>query len=65
MKLNLAELKSVSVELSNYKKNRSEILISCINERLNKSLDTYYKTLTECLSRVARQNEIKLLKSIK
>lgn len=65
MKLDFTELENISVELNSYKRDRGKILISCINERLNKSLDTYYKTLTDCLNRVARQNEIKLLRSIK
>ena len=62
MILKIYELTDIKKELQKYKRNKQEVLFSCINERLNKSLITYYKTLSASFDYVSKQNEIKFLK---
>lgn len=52
-------------ELNQYKRDKSQLIVFYINERLNKSLETYYKTMINSFNFVAKQNELKLMKSLK
>lgn len=61
----LNELYDIKDELSHFKRNKKDLIIQYINERLNKSLETYYKTLIESIKYAEKQNELKLLRTLK
>ena len=63
--MNYKELENIKKELQLYKKDRKETLIDSISERLNKSLDTYYKDIVNSFKYISKQNELKILKNIK
>ena len=58
-------LENIKQELQFYKKDRKEVLLNSINDRLNKSLNNYYKELTDSFKYISKQNELKVLKNIK
>lgn len=63
--MNAEELLDIKNELSSYKKDKSTLLVLYINERLNQSLKTYYDRMTESFNYIAKQNELKVLKTLK
>ena len=63
--MNIEDLVCIKNELQLYKRNKSKLLILYINERLNQSLKTYYDRMTESFNYIAKQNELKVLKTLK
>ena len=63
--MNFKELENIKQELQFYKKDRKEVLLNSISDRLNKSLDNYSKELTESFRYISKQNELNVLKNIK
>lgn len=63
--MDFKELENIKQELQFYKKDRKEVLLNSINDRLNKSLNNYYKELTDSFKYISKQNELKVLKNIK
>lgn len=63
--MDFKELENIKQELQFYKKDRKEILLNSISDRLNKSLNNYYKELTDSFKYISKQNELKVLKNIK
>ena len=61
----LEELYNIKNELNGFKRNKKELIIYYINERLNKSLETYYRTLVDSVKYAEKQNELKLLRNLK
>lgn len=65
MNTTIQELTQTLEELNQYKRDKSQLLIFYINERLNKSLRTYYKTMVDSFNYAAKQNELKLMRTLK
>lgn len=63
--MTLDNLKEIKEELKLYKRDKSTLLVSYINDRLNKSLKTYYDKMNESFNYIAQQNELKVLKNLK
>lgn len=63
--MDFKELENIKQELQFYKKDRKEVLLNSISDRLNKSLNNYYKELTDSFKYISKQNELKVLKNIK
>lgn len=63
--MNFKELENIKQELQFYKKDRKEVLLNSISDRLNRSLDNYSKELTESFRYISKQNELNVLKNIK
>lgn len=63
--MDFKELENIKQELQFYKKDKKEVLLNNISDRLNKSLNNYYKELTESFRYISKQNELKVLKNIK
>lgn len=59
------ELENIKKELQLYKKNREDVLMFNIQDRLNRSFETYYKELTNSFKYVLNQDGLKILKNIK
>ena len=63
--MTLNELYDIKNELNIFKRNKKDLIIYYINKRLNKSLETYYKTLVNSVKYAEKQNELKLLRNLK
>ena len=59
------ELENIKKELQLYKKSREDVLMFNIQDRLNRSFETYYKELTNSFKYVLNQDGLKILKNIK
>lgn len=58
-------LNSILEDLGKYKHtDRNALFISYINERLNKSFQTYYDELTKSINYLSRKNEIRVAKQL-
>lgn len=58
-------LNSILEDLNKYKHtDRDALFISYINERLNKSFQTYYDELTKSINYLSRKNEIRVAKQL-
>ena len=58
-------LNSILEDLSKYKHtDKNALFISYINERLNKSFQTYYDELTKSINYLSRKNEIRVVKQL-
>lgn len=52
-------------DIAGYKdRNRGEIMEKCVNERLEKSLKTYYDSLIKSLDYLETKNALRLLKNV-
>ena len=51
-------------DLQSYKRNKEDLLLHYVNERLDTSLTNYYKDLDNSLEYLSRRNELKLLKKL-
>ena len=60
----MIDFKLVLEELSDYKHNRAEVLYNNINERLNKSLKSYYEELQGSVNTLNYRNSLNVLKKI-
>lgn len=59
------ELETIKKELQCYKRDRRDVLMFNIQDRLNRSFETYYKELTNSFKYIINQNDLKILKNIK
>ena len=55
-------LNNILNDLSNYHRNKKELLIYYINQRLNKSLETYYKDLSSSYNYLSSKDTINVAK---
>ena len=60
----MIDFKLVLEELNDYKHNRAEVLYNNINERLNKSLKSYYEELQESVNTLNYRNSLNVLKKL-
>ena len=51
-------------DLDNYKRDKKVLLKNYINERLNKSFQTYYSELTKSVNYLKTKNEIRVYRNI-
>lgn len=49
-------------DLSKHHRSKKEVFMACVEERLNKSLETYQKELDDTFGFLSRRNELRLLK---
>ena len=59
------DLEGMLKDLSLYHRNKSDLKILYINERLNKSLETYYKELSSSLDYLSNRNQENLAKKVR
>lgn len=52
-------------DMSAYHRDKETLLTIHINERLNKSLQTYYKEISKSLDYLSNRNELSILKKMK
>lgn len=57
-------LAEILKDLNNHKRDKAMLLEMYINDRLNKSLETYYKELSDSLQYLATKSDIKILKKL-
>ena len=57
-------LENMLYDLSCHKRDRNYVLTQSISERLNKSLQTYYKELNNSVSYLSSKDEMKVLKKM-
>lgn len=58
------KLYNIIKELSFYKRNKNDLLAQYINERLNKSLQTYYKELIDSFDYLKYKDSSNILKKL-
>ena len=58
------QIDHIKEQLSLRHRDKPEIMKSAINERLNKSLQTYDKELTSGVTYITRKNELNVLKKL-
>ena len=51
-------------ELQNYKRPKEELLIQYMTQRLDQSLDSYFKDLNTSTEYLSRRNPVKLVRKI-
>ena len=59
------DLEGMLKDLSLYHRNKNDLKILYINERLNKSLETYYKELSSSLDYLSNRNQENLAKKVR
>lgn len=59
------DLEDMLKDLSLYHRNKNDLKILYINERLNKSLETYYKELSSSLDYLSNRNQENLAKKVR
>ena len=57
-------LNNMLKDLSKYKRNKKDLLEMYINDRLSKSLETYYAELSNSLACLVKKNELRVLKNM-
>lgn len=57
-------LNSMLKDLSKYKRDKKDLLEMYINDRLSKSLETYYSELSNSLAYLVKKNELRVLKNM-
>ena len=57
-------LNSMLKDLSKYRRNKKDLLEMYINDRLSKSLETYYSELSNSLAYLVKKNELRVLKNM-
>ena len=60
----MINFKLVLEELNDYKHNKAEVLYNNINERLNRSLKSYYEELQESVNTLNYRNGLNVLKKL-
>ena len=51
-------------DMSNYHRDKNKLLSFYVSNRLNKSLQTYYKELSNCVSFLEKKNSEKIAKKL-
>lgn len=51
-------------ELRNHHREKSSIMEQCVNERLKKSLVTYYKEVTQSMEFLSKKDELRIMKKM-
>ena len=64
MSFNSKRISHMINDLQPYKRNKEDLLLHYVNERLDTSLTNYYKDLDNSLEYLSRRNELKLLKKL-
>ena len=64
LSMSASELDSLLEELKQYKRDKNHLMEFYIEERLNKSLEVYYKELTDSIQYLARRDELNVLKKM-
>lgn len=64
MSFNSKRISHMINDLQSYKRNKEDLLLHYVNERLDTSLTNYYKDLDNSLEYLSRRNELKLLKKL-
>ena len=64
MSFNSKRISHMINDLQSYKRNKEDLLLHYVNERLDTSLTNYYKELDNSLEYLSRRNELKLLKKL-
>lgn len=59
------DLEGMLKDLGLYHRNKNDLKILYINERLNKSLETYYKELSSSLDYLSNRNQENLAKKVR
>ena len=62
IKLDINMLNNMLKDISKYKRNKDNLLEYYIQERLNKSLETYYNQLSHSLEYLISKNGLRVLK---
>lgn len=57
-------LNNMLKDLSRYRRNKKDLLEMYINDRLSKSLETYYSELSNSLAYLVKKNELRVLKNM-
>ena len=57
-------LNNMLKDLSKYKRDKKDLLEMYINDRLSKSLETYYSELSNSLTYLVKKNELRVLKNM-
>lgn len=57
-------LNNMLKDLSKYRRNKKDLLEMYINDRLSKSLETYYSELSSSLAYLVKKNELRVLKNM-
>lgn len=57
-------LNNMLKDLSKYRRNKKDLLEMYINDRLSKSLETYYSELSNSLAYLVKKNELRVLKNM-
>ena len=57
-------LNNILMDLQHYKRDRNHLMEFYIADRLNKSLETYYKELTDSMRYLAKRAELNVLKKL-
>lgn len=57
-------LNNMLKDLSKYKRDKKDLLEMYINDRLSKSLETYYSELSNSLAYLVKKNELRVLKNM-
>ena len=63
--MNFKELENIKQELQFYKRDKKQVLLDSINNRLNKSFNNYYEEVINSFTYISKQDELKILKNIK
>ena len=58
------ELEIIKKNLSEHHRNRKEVLIDCVNLKLNQSLQDYYKSMLRSQNVLANRNPIRTIKKM-
>lgn len=58
------ELCNIITELSKRHRNRNDVFYDCVEKRLQKSLNTYEKEITETYNFLTRRNEYRMMRKI-
>lgn len=57
-------LENMLSDMSKYHRDKNEVLISAVTERLNNSIKTYYEELSHSLDYLKAKDEFKMMKKI-
>lgn len=57
-------LENILHDLSQHKRNKSDMMKSAINDRINKSILIYYKELSESITRLSGKKSESVLKEL-
>lgn len=60
----IEKLITIRDDLSNYHRDRDDLLFQHINDRLNKSLSVYYQELISTSEYLSRKDSLKMMKRI-